>query len=192
MTSPELANNILSGKYFDSMPIPENSKLYAIVDGAKLKSLYVDLQHHNPEYKILYEGALADHFEEAAPYIITLDPKVNFTHSLINKGLYEDCMILLHSTNDINTLAKHFSDYTVVYIDHLDQNALYAFYDPRVAGFHFDNLSLKEITAFLKPVSCVSFSTTKRPGLLSCFYSVDNERGWVQFERKLDSSRAGA
>ncbi|VAW77072.1 hypothetical protein MNBD_GAMMA12-2478 [hydrothermal vent metagenome] len=192
MTSLELTKNILTNKYFNNSLLPDNAKLYAIVDGAKLETLYSSIQLNATLHCCLYDGALQDHFEEAAPYLIYLDPSSDFTQTLIQNNLNNDCMILLHSTKNINDLAEHFKNYTVVYIEHLDQHALYAFYDPRVADFHFEHLSKEEIQEFLNPISCLSFTNSKRTGVLSCYYSSDNRQGWSKTDAILNKDNVVA
>lgn len=178
MITASAIEGLITGRLYGAPPVSEQDKTYVIVDGAKLRSAYTNLQSHHPAYRILYAGAVADHYEQEAPYLIELDTHPDFAQLLVRVGIHEDCLLFLKSRADIDTLARHFRNYTVVYIEPLRKKAFYAFYDPRITRFHFEHLSTAEIRAFMQPLSSIAYCVSSEPDRLYCYYPQDKEPAW--------------
>ena len=126
--------------------ITPSSALYAIIDLASEEEIYDYLIIYEPEYRCLYDGELKIQYEIVAPHIVALHAECEFTQWYLSQTSGKNQGIFFTSTQDIDRLKAHFSQYAKVEIDPRDldeaevagefnaqtTHALFAFYDPRV------------------------------------------------------------
>ncbi|MFV1984781.1 MAG: DUF4123 domain-containing protein [Thiohalomonadales bacterium] len=138
-------------------PASESLNTYAIVDGAKLRTLFKTLEQTKPAHKILYTGYIADELEAVAPYLIELTLNDKFTDWLLSNGYAARCMCFIKSQSSLNELAEHFRNYTLVNMEQTNpddpETAFYAFYDPKVFPAHMAGMTAAETATFFEPVT---------------------------------------
>ena len=132
---------------YTSLENINNIQVYALVDSARNNEIYDYINICAPEYRCLYWGILEEKLFSVAPYLVTLNPKEEFTQWLL-EHCYGDsqCMFIL-SSEPIDGLHEHLKQYVVADVDmdtldyedavigdHSQEHtqALFAFYDPRV------------------------------------------------------------
>jgi len=129
---------LLEQKKLDDEKLRYNQ--FAIVDGASIKDIETILPSRTSHYRSLFYRIQTDEYfsPESAPYLIQLD---NTLLTWLLEDFYGKAKVSFYqSTQSLDELALHFSQYIVIHVEETTEHeageAYLAFYDPRVlAGF---------------------------------------------------------
>ncbi len=133
---------------------------YAIVNGAGSDKVLMNLVAWEPEHQILYPEYEAEELEEAAPWLVELKQGEAFTEWLFEECIGERLLLFIQSTEDIDTLAEHYRQYSKIEFPDTDGNweqGYFSFYDPGIFKVWVDSLTKEEIAGFHKPVNSFWF-----------------------------------
>lgn len=129
----------------------EDTRVFAIVDGASAPELLGQLDEHRPEYECLYRGELTPDLAYVAPYLIQLEMESEFAEWLMEQGWGRHCGIYAISAADLRTLRRHFRTFLMVHSE--DGKPLYfRYYDPRVMRVYLPSCNAGELAAMFGPV----------------------------------------
>ena len=125
--------------------------VYAILDGASIPDLQMNLFNHKPSYICLYRGELEPDIAQVAPYLVFLDPEAKFTEWLFTKGWGNHWGIFVRSNYDMRVLRRHFRSFLTVY-DENGKPLLFRYYDPRVLRVYLPTCNKTELDTVFGPV----------------------------------------
>ncbi|MFV1984103.1 MAG: DUF4123 domain-containing protein [Thiohalomonadales bacterium] len=111
----------------------DDSRLYAILDGALIKNLRSKLSEfkQKDEYVSLYRNTIYSNLNEIAPYLVHLDIDEPLFDWWLENGWNKYWGILCTSQSDLDSLAIHFRQFLTV-TDYNKNKIMFRFYDPRV------------------------------------------------------------
>jgi hypothetical protein len=145
----------------------EESNLYAILDGASVPELLPKLDECQPDCYCLFANNLEPDMAEVAPYLIQLEPEVEFTDWVIEQGWGKHWGIFASSQADIRAMRQHFRSILVVY-DSNYRALRFRYYDPRVMKLYLPTCNPKELGTIFGPVDYYMFETEEPNILLRC------------------------
>lgn len=125
--------------------------VYAILDGASIPDLQMNLFNHKPPYICLYRGELEPDIAQVAPYLVFLEPESKFTDWLFSKGWGNHWGIFARSNFDMRVLRRHFRSFLTVYNED-GKPLLFRYYDPRVLRVYLPTCNKKEMDTIFGPV----------------------------------------
>lgn len=124
-----------------------DTRLYAVLDGASVKELPMKLYKMGPVHECLLPGEPTPEVLYAGPYLVHLAPDNDFTEWLLNEGLGNHLGIFFHSRASMMELRKHFRGlFSVVSED--GRPMLFRYYDPRVLRRFLPTCSPGELETF--------------------------------------------
>jgi hypothetical protein len=129
----------------------EGLSTYAVLDGASAPGLLEKLLFAKEESACLYRGELEPELAEAAPYLVKLREKSEFTDWLLEEGWGHHWGIFAITTVGIEPLRRHFRHF--LRVKDSDGKILYfRYYDPRVLQVYLPTCRRSEIKVFYGPV----------------------------------------
>lgn len=128
----------------------EVAGVYAILDGASVDGLLMNLYNLQPEYFCLYPGELKPDMAEVAPYLVHLQAGSEFTQWVIDQGWGNHWGIFVVSQANLRTLRQHFRKFIIVYSD--GQPLYFRYYDPRVMRLYLPTCNAEELETIFGPV----------------------------------------
>lgn len=129
----------------------QETKVYAILDGASTPNLLENLEETNTEYVCLYRGELDPELAQTAPYLVVLAPNTVLTNWVL-RGFGGHCGIFAVSKSDLREMRKHFRKFLMIY-DPAGKPVYFRYYDPRVFRNYLPTCSHEETRAMFGPVS---------------------------------------
>jgi hypothetical protein len=130
---------------------PNETRVFAVLDGASAPDLVKKLYEHEPEYCCLYRGVLPPDMASVAPYIVRLEPGHKFAEWILGEGWGVHWGIFLHTQATLRMLRDHFREFHSVELP--DQRAvLFRYYDPRVLRTFLPVCNAAELATFFGPV----------------------------------------
>lgn len=110
----------------------EGFMLYGIVDGA-IHQEFTKVLHMQEEdsYKILLKEPLAQKVEKAAPYLVKLNLKEEYTQKLMKEGFATYWLTYVISHKNIDELQEELKEMIMPYSEYHQREILFRFYDPR-------------------------------------------------------------
>lgn len=130
----------------------EETKVFAILDGASVKGLLDKLYDLSPNFCCLFRGELAPDMAEVAPYLVELEPGSEFTDWVIDQGWGNHWGVFAVTDADLRATARHFRAFLIVY-DEAGRPLRFRYYDPRVLRTYLPTCNAEELAAVFGPVT---------------------------------------
>ena len=131
-----------------------DTKVFAVLDGASIPDLRLTLHRSHPEHVCLYRGELTDDMAEVAPYLAQLEEDGEFTNWLLTQGWGEHWGVFALAAGDLHEMRQHFRRFLTVYGPE-NKPLLFRYYDPRVLRIYLPTCNSEELATVFGPV--VSF-----------------------------------
>lgn len=140
-------------------------QVYAILDGARDSRIVDLLRFSSLEYACMYAGKLSPALQQAAPYIVHLSPKAEFTRTLLQHARGQSWGIFIEAAPDISMeqLRRHFRRLQRVTTED-GQILVFRFYDPRVLRVYLPTCTLSELAQFFGPAAKIVAEAESQPG----------------------------
>jgi Domain of unknown function (DUF4123) len=122
----------------------EDTKLYAVLDGARNDAIYPGITQSDCEFECLYLGELEEDVAQSAPYLIQLDRDKEFTHWLVREGWGDSWGIFIQATIPFKDLKRHLRKFLMVY-DPNHKPLYFRYYDPRVLRIYLPTCNAQEL-----------------------------------------------
>ncbi|MDG1048820.1 MAG: DUF4123 domain-containing protein [Planctomycetota bacterium] len=129
----------------------EPTKVYVVIDAAKIPLLLDILAEHDFEGACLLPGRLAPDVAAVAPYVILLEPGSRLCEWLLKGYWRADAFIALRSDHALGPVTKHLRGLTVAKVPD-GSRAYFRFYDPRVLRAYLPTCTDEERTIFFGDV----------------------------------------
>ena len=130
---------------------PEDTPVFAVLDGASVRDLVKNLYEHEPEHCCLYRGELQPDTAAVAPYLVRLEPGTDFAEWVLRDGWGAHWGIFIVSAADLRTLRNHFREFLRVELPDR-RTVLFRYYDPRVFRSFLPACNAAELEKFFGPV----------------------------------------
>lgn len=130
----------------------EGSNVFAVLDGASAPDLLDTLDRLEPEYECLYRGELTPDLQEAAPYLVRLEPASEFTEWVIGQGWGNHWGIFALAAAGLREMRRHFRTLLMVY-DNAGKPLYFRYYDPRVLRVYLPTCNAQELATVFGPIS---------------------------------------
>jgi hypothetical protein len=125
---------------------------FAILDAGRGNTIYQKIVDTDIPKMCLFHGSKAVELAQVAPYLVQLSQDDPFTHWLIQNGWGKSWGVFFQSSDDIDTLQRHFRKFLIVYTE--DGKPLYfRFYDPRVLRVYLPTCNPGELRILYGPIS---------------------------------------
>ena len=133
--------------------LPTTPQVYALIDGARDSSFEWRIRLSRLEYSCLYAGRLSPALLRAAPYLVHLTPKSQFTQELLGSAWGTSWGILTIVPPDctIQQQRRHFRTLLRVRTE-AGKILAFRFYDPRVLRIYVPTCTPAELTQFFGPI----------------------------------------
>jgi len=127
--------------------------VYAVLDGAMVDDLPGLLQGSGCEYSCLFSGLLDPMLEQAAPYLVALEPHHPFTDLVLGKGWNSHWGIVLQAAPgmDLYAVRQHLRKHLRV-VDAQGHAMFFRFYDPRAFRLVIPQLERQARRDFFGPL----------------------------------------
>ncbi|MGE0822566.1 MAG: DUF4123 domain-containing protein [Candidatus Binatia bacterium] len=126
-------------------------QVFAVLDGASIPDLRMNLYKLQPEHVCLYRGELEDDMAEVAPYLVRLEEDGEFTNWMLTQGWGEHWGIVAQTPSDLQALRQHFRRFLTVYGPE-NKPLLFRYYDPRVLRVYLPTCAAEELATVFGPV----------------------------------------
>ena len=122
----------------------EETKLYAVLDGARNDAIYPTIMQSDCAFECLYLGELEEDVAQSAPYLIQLDRDKEFTHWLFREGWGDSWGIFIQAAMQFKDLKRHLRKFLMVY-DPNHKPLYFRYYDPRVLRIYLPTCNAGEL-----------------------------------------------
>jgi hypothetical protein len=159
-------------------------KLYAILDAGRSEAIYLGIdavEHYN-----LFDEEIAQQLAEAAPYLIELSMDCDYSKEILMQEYGNNSMLFIYSCEDIAILVNFFRQYTRMIVD--KQEAIFAFYDPRVFHRFMRNAGDEEMKAFFSLVEQYACEESEAKKRLVCYTYEDKLKLRMCHEGEADAT----
>ncbi|MCJ7602705.1 MAG: DUF4123 domain-containing protein [Desulfobulbaceae bacterium] len=120
--------------------------------------------------KCLFHGSKAVELATVAPYLVHLKKDDPFTDWLISQGWGKSWGIFCQSSENLDTLQRHFRKFLMVYDE--DGKPLYfRFYDPRVFRVYLPTCNENELAIIFGPVYVYIVENEDAEKMIDFFYT---------------------
>lgn len=129
---------------------------YIILDAARLGVNIINARELNPRFESLFQEKGQSALASVAPHIFLLNTKDKFEEWFFKSGWGDSWGILVYSSEDINTLAKHFRKFVKIK-NEVGEEFYFRFYDPRVLRIFLptcDRRQLEDFFGLVKYFAC--------------------------------------
>jgi len=142
--------------------------VYAVLDGATVEDLPGLLQGSGCEYSCLFSGLLDPMLEQAAPYLVALEPRHPFTDLVLGKGWNSHWGIVLQTARgtDLYAVRQHLRKHLRV-VDAQGHAMFFRFYDPRAFRLVIPQLERAARREFFGPLSGFMVEAAQADALLA-------------------------
>jgi Domain of unknown function (DUF4123) len=147
--------------------LPTTPQVYALVDGARDRSFEWRIRLSRLEYCCLYAGRLSPALARAAPYLVHLTPKSQFTQELLGSlwGTSWGILTIVPPDCTLQQQRRHFR--TLLRVATEDGRILaFRFYDPRVLRIFMPTCTPSELTLFFGPIPSLAAESEDSKKLL--------------------------
>lgn len=127
--------------------------LWAILDCARNRRIYRELQVSKLDYQCLYSGDLPSELRVVAPHMVELSPRYSFTKTLLTQSWGQSWGIFAR-INDGTRLRHHLRKLLTVK-DEEGRKLLFRYFDPRVLRAYLPTCTRDELSQVFGPVSCL-------------------------------------
>ncbi len=125
--------------------------VWAIVDGARERRVYITLLDSYLNYKCLYSGTLPPELEASAPYLVQLEHEDQYTRRLLNLAWGNSWGVFLKCDTSIETLRRHLRGFLLVQ-DWRARRLVFRYYDPRVLRVYLPTCTPEELRTVFGPI----------------------------------------
>jgi len=132
-------------------PAGPTRDVWAILDGARNKSIYWMVRHSFLESTCLFSGDLSSELEQAAPYLIQLDRDDELVEQLVERGWADNWGVFFKSGTSLNKLRRHLREFLRVR-DTSGKRLLFRYYDPRVLRIYLPTCTTTELRTVFGPI----------------------------------------
>lgn len=155
----------------------KNDTLYAIVDAAINKEFTKVLHMQEPNtYSILLKESLATQVEKAAPYLVELNLKEEYTQELMKKGFATNWLTYIISHKNLNELTEELKEMIMPYSEQHEREILFRFYDPRNLDNYVMIHNEEEVEMMFEDVGGSFFTVdVQSNNLLNCYTNDNND-----------------
>jgi len=155
----------------------KNDTLYAIVDAAINKEFTKALHMQEPNtYSILLKESLATQVEKAAPYLVELNLKEEYTQELMKKGFATNWLTYIISHKNLNELTEELKEMIMPYSEQHEREILFRFYDPRNLDNYVMIHNEEEVEMMFEDVGGSFFTVdVQSNNLLNCYTNDNND-----------------
>lgn len=125
--------------------------LWAVLDCARNRRIYRELQVSRLDYHCLYSGNISTELKVVAPHVVELTPRYQFTRTLLRDGWGESWGVFVR-INDSTRLQHHLRKFLRVQAED-GRKLLFRYYDPRVLRAYLPTCTRAELAQVFGPVS---------------------------------------
>ena len=129
----------------------QESKVYAVLDGASIPDLIEHLQPHTGQYECLYRGELKPDLAAAAPYLVGLEENSDLTEWILQQGWGRHWAIFAVCPAPMPLVRRHFRAFLLVHSSE-GKPLYFRYYDPRVMRTYLPTCNKEELAAIFGPV----------------------------------------
>ncbi|TCJ20405.1 DUF4123 domain-containing protein [Parasulfuritortus cantonensis] len=149
--------------------LPEGANVYAILDGAAIPALLVQLHGEQApaHFECLLPGTLTPDMLEVAPYLVQLEPDAPFTDWLLEAGWGQHWGIFALSPLDFQSVRYHFRSLVRVYDEAGKRYLFFRYYDPRVLRIFLPTCREHQLAEMFGPVDLYLAESESATELLS-------------------------
>jgi hypothetical protein len=147
--------------------LPTTPQVYALIDGARDRDFEWKIRLSRLEYCCLYAGKLAPPLQRAAPYLVHLTPKSQFTRELLGSAWGTSWGILTIAPPDctIQQQRGHFRTLLRVATEG-GRTLVFRFYDPRVLRLFLPTCTRAELSVMFGPIPSLAAESADGKELL--------------------------
>jgi len=150
----------------------EQTRVYAILDGASIPNLLSKLDEYQPECECLFAGDLEPDMAEVAPYLVSLFADSPFTEWLLLEGWGKHWGIFALSQINVSAMRNHLRKLTPVR-DEQGRALHFRFYDPRVLAQFLPSCSTQELIGFFGQITTF-VAESENEQIAKCFSISDS------------------
>lgn len=151
------------------------SRLFAVLDAARMPNVPQMLLNHQTLYRCLYEGELGEKLKEAGPYLVLLTPSL-YTE-IMETCWGNSCCILFQCSNEFRAVREHLRNFLMVE-DEQGKKIYFRFYDPRVLRCFLPTCTTEELATFFGPIS--GFVVESEDPAAACLFALGDNGGVSQ------------
>jgi hypothetical protein len=163
MTKDELKKILFTGR----------TNVFALLDGASIKDLRMQLFKTDAPNYCLFRGELAPDVAEAAPYLVGLLRDSPFTEWLLSESIGKHWGVFALTRQSITEMRRHFRSLITVH-DESGKPMIFRYYDPRVLRNFLPTCNGGELKTFFGKVDTFVAEDVDGVGI-STFELADNE-----------------
>lgn len=132
---------------------PENTNLYAVIDGASIPDFFPLANESAGQYECLFAGELSPEVARAAPYLIELLPRTKLVHKWWREGWGKHWGIMAHVANKFTfeDVRKWFRTFLRVQLAD-GRFVMFRYYDPRVLRQYLPTCTTEDIVKVFGPI----------------------------------------
>ncbi len=134
----------------------ERGQVYAVLDGARDRSIHARVLASGQRYVCLYAGALPRRLAQVAPYLVRLWRDHPFTDELLHDGWGKSWGIFVAAHADLEEMRRHLRRFLRVETED-GKKLVFRYYDPRVLRVYLPTCTEEELRTFFGPVSAYMF-----------------------------------
>jgi hypothetical protein len=129
----------------------EIAPIFAIVDGARDRSIPRMLRDSGLDYRSLYEGKAAEELGSFGPYLVAIPAGLEATEQWVRAGWGRSVGVFLSCEQPFDTVRRHLRRFLMVELEN-GRKAYFRFYDPRVLRVFLPNCTYEEWMQFFGPI----------------------------------------
>jgi len=129
----------------------EGASIYAIVDGARDRSIPRMVRDSGFQYRSLYDGKSAEELGSFGPFLVKLPEDVGIIAQWLDPGWGRSFGVHLAAKQPFDEVRRHLRRFTLVELEG-GRQVYFRFYDPRVLRVFLPNCTYEEWSAFFGPI----------------------------------------
>lgn len=131
---------------------PAGTSLFAILDGARDRTIARSLAGAAVEYESLFSGDLSPSLRAASPFLVKLTPNDSFTERLIGEGWGRAWGVYLASPSSLYSLRRHLRTFLRARAD-TGKKLYFRYYDPRVLRVFLPTCTSEQLRLIFGPIT---------------------------------------
>jgi hypothetical protein len=150
-TTPEL--ELLRAKLLEACE-GDDSRLFALLDAARVRGLRAFLRETHSEFACLYRGAPAEELAHVAPYLVRMPLASLLVPWLLIDTKAAGSVMIVVANADLDALRTHLRRWLIV-LDPRGEENFFRFYDPRIIGPFLEASTPDEAGRFFGPMRAI-------------------------------------
>ena len=134
---------------------------FAVLDGARDPRIRGWVLDTRAPRACLYRGRLTPELEDAAPWLLQLDPQKAYTADFFRRWFGAECAVLLSSRATLTQLRRHLRRFLVAR-DEQKRVLIFRYYDPRILRAYLPTLTPAEAAEFFGPIDAFAVEADVR------------------------------